>query len=336
MNDWSLARPLPMPFDFESLTLTEIIRLQNQLSAFLARKFEKPHALVFSDVAGSTAYCARFGNEAGRRLQQRHVDFIVKNLEGSGGRIVDTAGDGIFLCFPFVEAAVDAMERFQNLRLQDNFHVPQDHQLTTRTGIHWGAVLTDGVIVTGDPVNVCAKLAATAQPEEIRITKPAFLELGVQRRLRCRPLDPVKLSGSPEPMEVFTFAWADPLRFPSSVVIVETGEYIPLPSRTLITFGRLREMNGTRANDVILSVQDSTQTQQISRWHFEVRRSPEGLILRSVTSQRTQVNGKTIYKGEETPVSAGTTVRVSDVLTLRFISGPPAGTSEDSSVTTVS
>jgi hypothetical protein len=197
-------------------------------------------------------------------------------------------------------------------------------------------VLTDGVIVTGDPVNLCAKLAATAQPEEIRILKPAFLELGVQRRLRCRPLDPVKLTGSPEPMEVYTFAWADPLRFPSSAVIVETGEYILLPSQTLITFGRLREMNGTRANDVVLSLKDSSQTQQISRWHFEIRRSPEGLILRSVTSQRTQVNGKSIAKGEETAVSAGTTVRISDVLTLRFLSSTSSTAAEESSATTVS
>jgi class 3 adenylate cyclase len=325
-----------MSLDFESLSLTDIIRLQNQLSSVLARRFERSLALAFSDVTGSTAYFARFGNEAGRRLQQRHVDFILKSLEGSGGRIVDTAGDGVFLCFPHVEAAIDALERFQNLRLEENFHIPSDHQLTTRTGIHWGAVLTDGVIVTGDPVNLCAKLAATAQPEEIRILKPAFLELGVQRRLRCRPLDPVKLTGSPEPMEVYTFAWADPLRFPSSVVIVETGEYILLPSQTLITFGRLREMNGTKANDVVLSLKDSSQTQQISRWHFEIRRSPEGLILRSVTSQRTQVNGKSIGKGEETAVSAGTTVRISDVLTLRFLSSTSPTAAEESSATTVS
>ncbi|MBI4003197.1 MAG: adenylate/guanylate cyclase domain-containing protein [Nitrospira defluvii] len=325
-----------MSLDFESLSLTEIIRLQNQLSAFLARRFEKTHALAFSDVTGSTAYFARFGNEAGRRLQQRHVDLIVKSLEGSGGRIVDTAGDGVFLCFPHVEAAVEVLGRFQTLRLQENFHIPPEHQLTTRIGIHWGTVLTDGVIVTGDPVNLCAKLAATAQPGEIRITKPAFLELPVQRRLRCRPIGPVKVAGASEPMEMFTFAWADPVRFPSTVVIVETGEQIPLPPHPIITFGRLREMNGAQANDIVLTHKDSSRAQQISRWHFEVRRAPEGLILRSVSTQPTAVNGRAICKGEETTISAGTIVRLSDVLTLRFISGTSDQASEESAVTTVS
>ena len=325
-----------MTFDFESLNLTEIIRLQNQLSELLARRFERTLALAFSDVTGSTAYFARFGNEAGRRLQQRHVDLIVKSLDGSAGRIVDTVGDGVFLCFPHVETAVEVLERFQTLRLQENSHIPPEHQMTTRIGIHCGTVLTDGVIVTGDPVNLCAKLAATAQPGEIRITKQAFLELTVQRRVRCRSIGPVKLAGANEPMEVFTFAWADPLRFPIAVVIEETGEQIPLPPQPIITFGRLREMNGTQANDIVLTHKDPSLAQHISRWHFEVRRAPEGLIFRSVSTQPTEVNGRVICKGEETPVSAGTVVRLSDVLTLRFVSGTSDQTSEEGAVTTVS
>lgn len=326
----------PMSLDFESLGLTEIIRLQNQLSALLARRFEKTLALAFSDVTGSTAYFARFGNEAGRRLQQRHVDLIITSLEGSSARIVDTVGDGVFLCFPDVETAVKVLGAFQTLRLQDNDHFPPEHHMTTRTGIHWGTVLTDGVIVTGDPVNLCAKLAATGQPSEIRITKPAFLELTVQRRLRCRPIGPVKLAGTNEPMDIFAFGWADPVRFPSTVIILETGEQIPLPPQPVITFGRLREMNGTQANDIVLTHNDPSRAQHISRWHFEVRRTPDGLMLRSVSTQPTEVNGKVLCKGEETSISAGAIVRLSDVLTLRFISGVSDPTSEDSAVTTVS
>ena len=39
-------------------------------------RFERRRALVFSDVVGSTPYFARFGDEAGRQLQQRHVDLL--------------------------------------------------------------------------------------------------------------------------------------------------------------------------------------------------------------------------------------------------------------------
>ncbi len=325
----------PMAVDFESLSLTEIIRLQNQLSAFLAQRFEKAHALAFSDVTGSTAYFARFGNEAGRRLQQRHVDLILKSIEGSGGRIVDTAGDGIFLCFPHVQAAIDSLIRFQSLRLLDNLRIPPDHQLATRIGIHWGSVLTDGVIVTGDPVNLCAKLAATGQPNEIRITKGAFLELAIQQRLRCRSLVPASITGVNHPLDVFTFEWEDPERFPRAVVIEETGECIELPPQAIITFGRLRDMNGTKANDIVLAHKDSSLAQQISRWHFELRRAPEGISIRSVSTQLTEVNGRPLAKGEEVSISGGTVVRLSNVMSLRFISGISNTPSENSEVTTV-
>ena len=110
----------------------------------------------------------------------------------------------------------------------------------------------------------------------------------------------------------------------------------PLPPQPIITFGRLREMNGTQANDIVLTHKDPSQAQHISRWHFEVRRAPEGLILRSVSTQHTEVSGKTLCKGEETPIIAGTVVRLSDVLTLRFIAGTSDQASEDNAVTTVS
>ena len=37
-----------------------------------------------------------------------------------------------------------------------------------------GPVLADGTTVTGDTVNLCAKVTATIQPGEIRVTKSAF------------------------------------------------------------------------------------------------------------------------------------------------------------------
>jgi hypothetical protein len=71
------------PFNLDSLTLTEIIRLQNQLSAVLARRFERPYALAFSDIVESMAYFARYGDEAGGRLQQQHFDLLTDAMSGT-------------------------------------------------------------------------------------------------------------------------------------------------------------------------------------------------------------------------------------------------------------
>ncbi|HXJ19470.1 MAG TPA: hypothetical protein VMT03_04485, partial [Polyangia bacterium] len=79
------------------LSMTEVIRLQDRLSQDLKRRFEQQVALGFSDIVGSTPYFARFGDEAGRKLQQRHYDFVQRATAATGGRVVDTAGDGVFL-----------------------------------------------------------------------------------------------------------------------------------------------------------------------------------------------------------------------------------------------
>ena len=52
--------------DFSTLGMTEIIRLQNQLQQELTRRFERPLALVFFDIVGTTPYFGRFGDAAGR------------------------------------------------------------------------------------------------------------------------------------------------------------------------------------------------------------------------------------------------------------------------------
>ena len=53
--------------DFSTLSMTEIIRLQNLLQQELTRRFERSMVLAFSDIVGSTPYFARFGDAAGRQ-----------------------------------------------------------------------------------------------------------------------------------------------------------------------------------------------------------------------------------------------------------------------------
>jgi hypothetical protein len=86
-----------------------------------------------------------------------------------------------------------------------------------------------------------------------------------------------------------------------------------------VDLGRLRERNGIIANDVVLSLRDPEQSKMVSPWHFELRRNPAGLILRSVTDQTTEVDGQPLPKGAETPVKPGSKVRLAKVMPeIRF------------------
>lgn len=321
-----------MPVDYdalaEELSMTEIIRLQDRLSKALVRRFEKRMALAFSDVVGSTTYFSKYGDEAGKKLQWRHVDLIHRVLPSAQGRVVDTAGDGAFLCFPDLTGAARAMVELLRQIAVDNESRREEHRLAVRIGLHYGPALTDGVQVSGDSVNLCARVAASAAASEIRLTVGACNELtDIALRLRTRRLKPVVLKGLADPIELLTLDWLDPNVFPSTVRI-EPGVDVRLPSLDVIRFGRLKDQDGVAANDVVLEAPDPDTSARISRWHFELHRRSTGFTLRSVSSALTEVDGKAVQKGGEASVRPGTKVRVGGVLTLEFLGDKKGGAAE--------
>src|SRR4051812_3092130 len=255
------ARAMP---DFSTLSMAEIIRLQTELQQELTRRFERYAALAFSDIVGSTPYFARFGDAAGRQLQQLHADLLGQCMGTHQGRIVDTAGDGAFLTFPTADTAIGALIELQKIVSRANGTRSRDHQLRLRTGLHWGPVLTDGSAVSGDAVNQCARVAASAEPGEMRLTREMFQEIAVAHRLNCRALGPVDLKGVARQVELFVMDWRDPLAFPTHIVIEETREERRLPDQDIISFGRLREHEGTAANDVVLTLADAERVPLIT------------------------------------------------------------------------
>jgi class 3 adenylate cyclase len=321
------------PFDPASLSMTEIIRLQTVLSQELTRRFERKAALAFTDVVDSTRYFAQFGDEAGRRLQQLHLDLLEKAIDGDG-RIVDTAGDGAFISFPSAMAAVGAMVTLQQRVSEENLNRPRQHQLSVRIGMHWGQVLTDGEQVTGDAVNQCARISSSAMPAQIRLSGDMFAQLAMGQRQRCRSLGHVPLRGVARDVELLELRWRDPARFPTHLAVHETGERITLPALDTLCFGRGDTQQALTTHDIIVSLPDPIASKQISRRHFELRSRPEGYILKALSTQHTEVDGTVLQSDQEIAVRPGTVVRLARVATLEFLS--PAPEHEQGSDATVS
>jgi hypothetical protein len=243
-------------------------------------------------------------------------------IAAAQGRVVDTGGDGAFVVFGSAEAAAQAFTELEKAIALDNLTSGREHQLRVRIGIHWGPVLTDEQLVTGDSVNLAARVTQSATPGEIRLTQEVFQELPNNIRLRTRPLGPVELKGIPRLTPVFALDWRDHGTFPDAVRILETGQVIQLPNQDTIRFGRLKENDGLPANDVVLLLPDETATRKISRWHFELRRQPSAFMLRPVSEQPTEVDGVPVTRGNEVPIKPGSVARVGRVMTLEFFSEP--------------
>jgi hypothetical protein len=241
-------------------------------------------------------------------------------LPAAQGRIVDTAGDGAFLCFPELNAAARALVELQRSIAADNDSRPAEHRLSVRLGLHWGPALTDGTQVSGDSVNLCARVAAAAAAAELRLTVGAYNELtDIALRLRARRLKPVALKGLSDPIELLALDWLDTSVFPTRVRLGDGAE-VRLPPLDVIRFGRLKEQDGVSANDIVLEAPDPDTSARISRWHFELHRRSTGFTLRSVSGAQTEVDGAALKKGGEAAIRPGSKVRVGGVMTLEFVS----------------
>ncbi|RPJ80874.1 MAG: adenylate/guanylate cyclase domain-containing protein [Acidobacteria bacterium] len=299
-----------------SLSMTEIIQLQSALSVALRQRFERKAALAFSDIVGSTEYFARFGDEEGRRLQQRHLDLLARALRGTRGRIMNTAGDGALLLFDGGRPALACMEAFMKALAEDNAERAPHHRLAVRVGIHHGSLLTDDVQVTGDAVNLCARVAASAEPQEIRLTREAFNACEDARfRTRCRVLPPVTLKGVAGTVHLLALGWRDAAGVPERVRL-DTGVEHVLPDQDVISFGRPTDATMGPSADIALRCRTEDLTRAISRWHFQLLRRAEGFSIRPISDAPTELNGRLLAKGEEVQVAPGDCVRVGSVLSL--------------------
>jgi len=195
-----------------------------------------------------------------------------------------------------------------------------EQRLGLRAGLHLGAVLSDGILVTGDAVHLAARVAASADAGQIRLTQASLQQLPPALRLRCRVLEPARFKGFSEPVALADLEWRDPRLFPTRMRILETGLDLDLPSRDLLRFGRLAEHEGRPANDVVLTHPDPEATRRISRWHFELCRLPEGTFLRAVSQALTEIDGRPVLAGAPQQVRPGSEIRVAGVLTLRLLS----------------
>src|SRR5262249_33948059 len=115
-------------------------------------------AIVAADIAG---YSALMGTdeEATVRDLKAHQAVVLPMIAGHGGRIIDTAGDGILAEFASVVNAVECAVAIQKTMAERNAGVEASRQMQFRIGVNLGDILHDGARVYGDGVNIAVELS---------------------------------------------------------------------------------------------------------------------------------------------------------------------------------
>ncbi len=133
-----------------------------------AREVRKVVTVLFCDLTGSTSIGERTDPEALRALMSRYYDAARTVLERHGGTVEKFVGDAVMAVFGIPVASEDDALRAvrASVELRDLVH---DLGLEARIGVNTGAVVAGegDTLVTGDAVNVAARLEQSAGAGEI-------------------------------------------------------------------------------------------------------------------------------------------------------------------------
>jgi class 3 adenylate cyclase len=104
-------------------------------------------------------------------------DAILPAIPTFGGRVIDTAGDGILAEFSSVLNALKCGLAIQEKAETRNRTAQPSRQMKLRIGINQGDVVYDDKRLYGDGVNVAARLEAIAEPGGICVSGKVFDEV---------------------------------------------------------------------------------------------------------------------------------------------------------------
>jgi class 3 adenylate cyclase/pimeloyl-ACP methyl ester carboxylesterase len=130
-------------------------------------------AILAADIAGYSRLMGE-NEDATVRDLKNHQAVILPLIGHYGGRIIDTAGDGILAEFPSVIGAAECAVEIQTLMAVRNERVPEHRRMLFRIGINLGDVIYDESRIYGDGINVAARLEGIAEPGGICISRQVF------------------------------------------------------------------------------------------------------------------------------------------------------------------
>jgi len=171
--------------------------------------------LLFCDMSGSTALGERVDAESVRAMMARYFETMRGAIERHGGTVEKYVGDAVMAVFGLPKAHEDdalralraASEMQERLAaLNEEFAKRFGEVITLRIGVNTGEVVAGDAtsrqaLVTGDAVNVAARLEQAAAPGEI-LLGPETYRLA-RNAITFEPVEPLALKGKSEPLPAY-------------------------------------------------------------------------------------------------------------------------------------
>lgn len=155
-------------------------------------------ALLFTDLVGFSSWALDAGDAAVLELLRDVGTAVDKAVLAHEGRIVKRLGDGVMATFlradQAVDAALDAQEAVQQIELDG-------YRPRMRAGVHWGRPRKLGGDYLGVDVNVAARVADAAKPNQVLVSS-AVLERIDRDSVSTGRVRRLKAHGAPRDLQV--------------------------------------------------------------------------------------------------------------------------------------
>jgi class 3 adenylate cyclase len=242
-------------------------------------------SILYADVVGSTSLGESLDPEAVRKFMDRYFTAATTAVERHGGAVEKFIGDAVVAVFGVprvheddslraVRAADDLRRDFYRLNTELGPLLEQDLRL--RVGVNTGEVVVGapqagGSFVTGDAVNVAARLEQAAAPGDMLIGTETYAL--VRDAIDAAPTSLLRVKGKAEPLQAWRLLGLRPGRTPptylstfvgreTQVKALEEALVNAVQGRTCVAVTVIGEPGGgkTRLAEELLSRLDSSST----------------------------------------------------------------------------
>jgi TolB-like protein len=221
-------------------------------------------AILAADIAG---YSALMGVDEARTVRELkgHQSIILPMIDEVGGRVIDTAGDGILAEFPSIVTAVDCAVAIQREMAQRNADIDPSQRMQFRIGINLGDVIYDDNRIFGDGLNVAARLEGVAEPGGICISGKVYEEVRDKTNFAYDDMGEYRLKNIAQPVRAYNVRFSNSPMNPAP----------PLPDKPSIAVLPFQNMSGDSEQEYFVDgmAEDIITALSRMRWLFVIARN---------------------------------------------------------------